>query len=151
VLNIPQPPASFSIYNKTVGSAVPDVNVSMMQAAIEAVAENGKDDPSHITACFGGTWQTRGHTSLNGIISATSVGRGKVLDIEIMRNSCFVCHTNPTSQHKCKNNIKEKEVECKVLVYSTSLIILFTPEVFVTHNILVTQQTIPKGGCREAL
>jgi hypothetical protein len=43
----------------------------MMQAAREAVAENEDDDPSHITACFGGTWQKRGHTSLNGIISFT--------------------------------------------------------------------------------
>jgi hypothetical protein len=58
VLNILEPPASFSIYNKTTGSAVADVGVSfMMQAAKEAVAEDGEDDPSHITACFVGTWQ----------------------------------------------------------------------------------------------
>jgi uncharacterized protein (DUF2235 family) len=51
----------------------------MMQAAREAVAENEEDDPSHVTLCFDGTGQKRGHTSLNGIISATSVDRGKVL------------------------------------------------------------------------
>jgi hypothetical protein len=88
VLNIPHPPASFSIYNKTAGSAVGDVSVSfMMQAVREAVAENKEDDPSPITACFDGARQKRGHTSLSGIISATSVNRGKVLDIEIMRKS----------------------------------------------------------------
>jgi hypothetical protein len=41
VLNIPQLPASFSIYNKPTGSAVADVSVSfMMHTAREAVAEN---------------------------------------------------------------------------------------------------------------
>jgi hypothetical protein len=56
MLNIPQPPTSFSIYNNAIGSAVADVSESFrMQAAREAVAENEEDDPSHITACFDGT------------------------------------------------------------------------------------------------
>jgi hypothetical protein len=76
----------------------------MMQAAREVVAENEEDDPSHITACFGGTWQKRGHTSLNGVISATSVDRGKILDLEIMSKFYFVRHTNLTSQRECKKN-----------------------------------------------
>jgi hypothetical protein len=75
-----------------------------MQAAREAVTEKEEDDPSHITACFDGTWQKRGHTSMNSIISATSFDTGKDLDVEIVSNICFVCHTNPTSQHECKNN-----------------------------------------------
>jgi hypothetical protein len=99
-LNIPQPPISFSIYNKTIDSAVADVSASfMMEAARQAVAENEEDVPSHITACFGVTWQKHGHTSLNGIISANSVDRGKVLGIEMMNKFCLVCHTNPASQH----------------------------------------------------
>jgi hypothetical protein len=105
MLNIPQPAASFSIYNKTIGSAVAVVSVSsMMQAAREALAENEEDDLSHITACFDGTWEKRGHTSLNVIISATSFDTGKVLEVEIMTKFYFVCHTNPTSQHECKKN-----------------------------------------------
>jgi hypothetical protein len=105
VLNIPQPPTSFSIYNKITGSAVNDGGESsMMQAAREAVAGNEEDDPSHITACFDGTWQKLGHTSLSCIISATSVKRGKILDVEIMSKFCFVCHTNPTSQNGFKRN-----------------------------------------------
>jgi hypothetical protein len=51
MLNISQPPTRFSIYNKTIGTAVADVSESfMMQAAREAVAENEEDDPSHTTA-----------------------------------------------------------------------------------------------------
>jgi hypothetical protein len=94
MMNIPQPP----IYNMTIGSAVADVNVtSMMQAAREAVAETEEDD-------FDSTWTKSGHNRLNDIISTTSVDRGKVLGVEIMNKICFVCHTNPTSQHECKKN-----------------------------------------------
>jgi hypothetical protein len=51
MMNIPQPPTSFSIYNKSLGSTVADLTVSsMMQAAREAVTEKEEDDPSHITA-----------------------------------------------------------------------------------------------------
>jgi hypothetical protein len=84
MLIIPQSATSFSVYNKTIGSAVADVSVSfMMQAARETVAEDEEDDPSHITVCFDGTWQKRGHTSLNDIVSATSVDRGKLLGREV--------------------------------------------------------------------
>jgi hypothetical protein len=62
----------------------------MMQAAREAVAENEEDDTSCITGCFDGTWHKLEHTSLNGIISATSVDGGKVLNTEIMSKSCLV-------------------------------------------------------------
>jgi hypothetical protein len=94
MLNIPQPTTSFSIYNKTTGSAVNDVGeFSMMQAAREAVAQNEEDEPSPITVCFDGTWQKCGHTFLNGIISSTSFNKGKVSGMEIMTRFCFVCQT----------------------------------------------------------
>jgi hypothetical protein len=104
MLNIPQPPRSFSIYNKAVGSAVAELSESsMLQAAREAVAEKEEDDPSHMTACFDGSWQKHGHPSLNGIMSATSFDTGEVLDI-VITGKFFFCHPNPTSQHKCKKN-----------------------------------------------
>jgi hypothetical protein len=53
VLNIPQPPTGFSIYNQTAGSAVDNVSESsIMQATREDVAEKEEDDLSHITACL---------------------------------------------------------------------------------------------------
>jgi hypothetical protein len=81
----------------------------MMQAAREAVAENEEDDPSHITACFDGIRQKCGHTSLNGIISATSFDKGKVLDVEILSKICFVCHTSQTSQHESKKEQRKNK------------------------------------------
>lgn len=53
VKHIPQPPTSFSIYNKTVGSAVAEVSgFSKMQAAKESVQENEEGDSSDITTFF---------------------------------------------------------------------------------------------------
>jgi hypothetical protein len=75
-------PASnkFSIYNKIAGSAVAAASeFFVIQAAREAVAENEADNPLHVTACFDGTWKKCGYISLNGIVSATSVDREKVL------------------------------------------------------------------------
>jgi hypothetical protein len=82
VLNTPQPPTSYSNFTQTIGSAVAEVGLSSWcKQPVEAVAENEEDDPSYITFCFDGTWQKHGHTSLSGIISATSVYRGTVLDM----------------------------------------------------------------------
>jgi hypothetical protein len=50
VLHIPQPPTSFSVCNKTVGSPVAEVSeFSKMQAARESVQENKVGDSSDIT------------------------------------------------------------------------------------------------------
>jgi hypothetical protein len=78
--------------------------VYMMQTARKAVAESEEDGTSHITACFDGSWRKLGHTSLNGIMSATYFDTGKVLNMEIMSHFCFVCHTNPTFEYDCKKN-----------------------------------------------
>jgi hypothetical protein len=141
VLNIPQPPTSFSIYNKIISSAVAAVSVSFtMQADREAVAENEEDVPSHITACFDGSWQKHGHTSLGGIISATSVDRGKVLDIDIMSKFCVVCLTNPTSQHECKNNHEGVSGRME----GARLLNIFNPSLHIrgiTQSILVIRTT----------
>lgn len=63
-----------------------------------------KSDPRHIAAGFDGSWQKRGHTSLNGIVSATAFDTGKVLDIEIITKFCDICSRNSTTQHVCKKD-----------------------------------------------
>jgi hypothetical protein len=48
-------------------------------ASREAVAENEEDDLSHVTACFDGSWQKCGHTSLTDTVSATFFKKQEVL------------------------------------------------------------------------
>ena len=58
MVNILRPATKFSAYYKIITSAMPDVSeYSVMYAVKEAVAENWENDMSHITACFGGSWQ----------------------------------------------------------------------------------------------
>jgi len=38
-----------------------------------------------------GTWQKRGYSSLNGVITGISMNNGKVLDIEPMTRACKAC------------------------------------------------------------
>lgn len=52
----------------------------------EAVTANNGERDLDIT--IDGTWQKRCHTSLNGVISATSFDTGKVVDVSIISNFC---------------------------------------------------------------
>ncbi|KAF8794331.1 hypothetical protein HNY73_002322 [Argiope bruennichi] len=117
--------------------------------AARSVAENSmniaatelKDkNPAAITECgvsVDGTWQRRGFSSLNGVVSAISVTCGKVLDIEVMSQFCQWCHTKKlnlscASKHQCANHkgssgsmevlgayrIFERSKSCRKLIYS---------------------------------
>ncbi|KAJ4437158.1 hypothetical protein ANN_17293 [Periplaneta americana] len=73
----------------------------MTNAIEEAVAlnENSRD----ITAAFDGSWQKRGHTSLNGVITATSLDNGKVIDVECLTKFCHNCKSDQPG-HVCMKN-----------------------------------------------
>ncbi|XP_069690574.1 uncharacterized protein [Periplaneta americana] len=76
ILNLPPPPTRSTRYNIIIGSAIENVALHNMKVAVEeAVAEN--DNVRGISAAFDGTWQKRGHISLNGVVTATSVDTGK--------------------------------------------------------------------------
>lgn len=62
---------------------------SMCNAAKEvkdmkSVANSVRDDPVDCGVSVDGTWQKRGHSSLNGAVAVLSIDTGKVLDIELM-------------------------------------------------------------------
>ncbi|GFY31634.1 uncharacterized protein TNCV_4199451 [Trichonephila clavipes] len=58
-----------------------------------------------------GTWQRRGHSSLNGCVAVLSIDTGKVLDLEVMSKWCKNCNTSKSSgkskhvkKHQCSCN-----------------------------------------------
>ncbi|CAN8010917.1 unnamed protein product [Ixodes pacificus] len=108
MLNLPKPPTKFSRYNAELLAHVSAVTEeSMKRAAKEAVALNEGD--KDIAIALDGSWQRRGHTSHNGLVSATSVDSGKVLDLEVMTKHCSVCASKGNSsgaehEHKCQRN-----------------------------------------------
>ncbi|GBN39792.1 hypothetical protein AVEN_217722-1 [Araneus ventricosus] len=50
-----------------------------------------------------GTWQRRGHMSLNGCVSVISIDTGKILDLEVMTQYCKMCEMNIKCDHECSN------------------------------------------------
>ncbi|GFX66072.1 DUF4817 domain-containing protein [Trichonephila clavipes] len=46
-----------------------------------------------------GSWQRRGHMSLNGCVSVISIDTGKILDLEVMTQYCKMCELNVKREH----------------------------------------------------
>lgn len=63
---------------------------SMSLAVTDAVAAN--DRSTDLSIALDGSWQKREHTSLNGILSTTSLDTGQVVDIQIVSKFCN-CHS----------------------------------------------------------
>ncbi|GFY02050.1 uncharacterized protein TNCV_5099111 [Trichonephila clavipes] len=89
IMNLPPPPTKFSKYNHILLQATRETcEHSMAEAVREAVDENdGKRD---LAVAVDGSWQKRGFSSKNGLVTVTSVDTGKVLDES---RSFFRVHT----------------------------------------------------------
>uniref|UniRef100_A0A1B6K2H0 Mutator-like transposase domain-containing protein n=1 Tax=Homalodisca liturata TaxID=320908 RepID=A0A1B6K2H0_9HEMI len=91
VMNLPQPPTKPFRYNKFLKDKAKQVMDESMKTAVdEAVEENktlGKNERD-LKVGIDGTWQRRGFSSLNGIVTCTSVDTGKVMDIEVLSKFC---------------------------------------------------------------
>lgn len=110
VMNLPPPPRKFSKYNSVVGSSVEDIAQESMKEAVEEAVELNKENPDaqnprDLTVALDGTWQKRGHTSQNGVITATSVDTGKVIDVVIKSKHCR-CPKRLKDEHEdmCRKN-----------------------------------------------
>ncbi|GFW05475.1 uncharacterized protein TNCV_436561 [Trichonephila clavipes] len=55
------------------------------------------------TVAVDGTWQKRGYTSLNGIVTVTSIKTGKEIDVDILSKYC-TCKNLPFHEKDCKRN-----------------------------------------------
>ncbi len=109
LVNLPKPLTKFSIYNKTVGSVVEDIAQETMQEAVEAVSVNDSVNKRDLTVGLDGSWQKRGHQSLNGVVTATSGDTAKVIDAVILSKYC-----------RCPDRIKNKHDESCQANYSGS-------------------------------
>lgn len=61
----------------------------MKLAVEEAVKVNDNPQKRDLCVVVDSSWQKRGHLSLNGILSVTSVDTGKVFDINVMSKFCL--------------------------------------------------------------
>ncbi|GFU55050.1 uncharacterized protein TNCV_425571 [Trichonephila clavipes] len=92
VMNLPPLPKRFYESLHALNNATEKVaKVSMALAAAETLSFNNGNP--NVPVAIDGTWQKRGHTSLNDVVTAVSVDTGKVVDAEILWRKCS-CHFN---------------------------------------------------------
>lgn len=86
-MNLSPPPHRYFRYEEFLASVSDTVCKESMKNAVEdavVINENSRD----LAVAVDGSWQKRGHTSLNGIVSLTSLDTGKVLDIDVLSKYC---------------------------------------------------------------
>ncbi|GFV72338.1 uncharacterized protein TNCV_638001 [Trichonephila clavipes] len=102
VMNLPQPPTRVSPYGKRILNAAKLVyEDSIQNAAKEAICEN-VGNKKYIRSC---RWDmaARGYTSLNGVVTVTSIDTGKVIDVDILSKYC-ACKNLSFHKKNCKRN-----------------------------------------------
>jgi hypothetical protein len=118
VMNMPPPPTRRNFTKIQNNKLLPTVkqlaNDSMNNNAME-VKDMCSSDEGECGISLDGTWQRRGHTSHNGIVTAISLDTKKCVDVEIMSDKCKQCEnwekrTNDPkyvewkASHNCKIN-----------------------------------------------
>lgn len=102
LINMPQP-SEFRYYKNILHEAVKEVCLGDAVQETMAMNDNSKD----ITAIFDGTWQRRGHTSLNGVVTAIIGINGKVFVYRILCKYC-IC------KERLKNILIELDMYCQL-------------------------------------
>ncbi|GFX48114.1 uncharacterized protein TNCV_4114491 [Trichonephila clavipes] len=104
IMNLPPPPTKFSKYNHILLQATRETcEHSMAEAVREAVDEN--DGKREIAVAVDGSWQKRGFSSKNGLVTVTSVDTGKVIDVEVFSKHC-ICPNKTKHLQNCKRNFE---------------------------------------------
>ncbi|GFU68998.1 uncharacterized protein TNCV_3398851 [Trichonephila clavipes] len=124
LMNLPPPPAKFERLYTPIFKALETVSSrSMVNSVNEAVNEN--EHNKNIAIALDGTWQKRGHSSKNGIVTATSLDNGKVIDFECLSKYCFECKSTNKTCDNCQVNyhgfIAGMESEGALRIFSRSL------------------------------
>ncbi|GFT98376.1 uncharacterized protein NPIL_485541 [Nephila pilipes] len=102
IMNLPPPPTKFTKFNNNLLQAARETcEESMAEAVHEAVEENegGRD----IAVAVDGSWQKRGFSSKNGVVTVTSVDTGKVIDVEILSKH-YICPNKTKHLQNRKRN-----------------------------------------------
>lgn len=87
IMNIPPPPDNYRQHEIHLCNVMQTLSNESMEKAVEEVVDTSES--RDICVAVDGSWQKRGHTSLNGVVTVTSVDTGKVLDVAIMSKDCL--------------------------------------------------------------
>ncbi|GFT13882.1 uncharacterized protein NPIL_246881 [Nephila pilipes] len=137
IMNLPPPPTKFTKFNNNLLQAARETcKESMAEAVHEAVEENegGRD----IAVAVDGSWQKRGFSSKNGVVTVTSVDTGKVIDVEILSKHC-ICPNKTKHLQNCKRNF----VGYSGKMENRALRIIASAPVYIPRRVLHDDLRIP--------
>lgn len=91
VMNMPPPPnkAAYNLHSKQLLKVVEPLAKETMKVAAHRLRI--KNDSQECGVSVDGSWQRRGYSSLNGVVSALSIDTGEVLDVEVLAKDCHGC------------------------------------------------------------
>ena len=102
VMNLPPPPR-LNRYHDILENSLTEVATTTMKRAVEESVKTCES--TDIAVAFDGTWHKRGHTSLNGVVTATSLENGKIIDVDCLTKHCHGCKTSKNN-HTCNINFE---------------------------------------------
>lgn len=108
LLDLPSPPQKFERYNGKILQSLKEVATdSMISATNEAVQLNVDEEgntSTDLSIGIDGTWQKRGYSSLNGVVTVSCIDTGKILDAEVFSKYCHSCACKKDQAHTCEKN-----------------------------------------------
>lgn len=113
IMNMPPPPnpSAYNEHTKTLLTVVKRLATeTMLTAAYRVRVKNGISEGgvSECGVSIDGSWQRRGYTSLNGVVTAVSIDSGEVLDVEVLSKECLGCRTWSTKDKSSASYISWK-------------------------------------------
>ena len=97
LMNLPKPVTknNYDKIIKRIHKATKDIAEKTMKEACHKIrGDAGPEEIINTPVSGDGTWQRRGHSSLNGVMTVISIDTGKILDVEAMCRSYKSCKLN---------------------------------------------------------
>ena len=93
LMNMPPPPqpTAYRACNIALAKAAKTVAVKTMKDAANEFRNNQLKEVNQCAVSCDGTWQRRGHRSMNGCVTTLSMENGKCLDVEVLSEVCHGC------------------------------------------------------------
>ena len=80
----------------------------------ESTSFQGEDSLTDCTVSLDGSWQKRGHDSLNGVVTAINRVNDKVIDYHVMSKKCKVCQIWNKKKGSPEYDVWKTEPKCSI-------------------------------------
>ena len=118
LMNMPPPPqpTAYRACNIALAKAAKTVAVKTMKDAANELTNSQLKEVNQCAVSCDGTWQRRGHSSMNGCVTTLSMENGKCLDVEVLSKVCHGCQRIERESDLIKRAFKQQKHvgKCKI-------------------------------------